>query len=70
MYNLQVPEKRLMVNNMHSKFHITGRYMSLFSHFRLLILSGHLPVPVTLWFLASEGSVIKASAEISYRPIN
>ena len=42
---------------MHSKFHITGRYVTVLS-----LLLGYLPVQ-NWWFLASEGSVIKAIVE-------
>ena len=44
-------------NYMHSKFHITGRYVTVLS-----LLLGYLPVQ-NWWFLASEGSVIKAIVE-------
>ena len=59
---------------MHAKFQVARfqnkrgiRNHSL--HFVGLFLLGHLPVQVSWWFLASDGSEIQASVE-DFRPIN
>ena len=59
---------------MHDKFQIAGFQKKRDIHHRslsfiCLFLLGHLPVQVTLWFLASDSREIQASVE-DFRPIN
>ena len=61
-------------NYMHAKIQVAGFQNKkdkhhCFSYLVCLFLLGHLPVQVSSWFLASDGSEIHASVE-DFRPIN